>query len=238
VRVTFSAINLTASIDSNKTVVDTVYKLPQKLKSAQHVYYVHCNLFVGDYSDRFYKLLNGKRGVFYYKPDTKKLKIISEYNLKINPNKVIPATNINARETTISPNRKRLATVLFYYPVLEVLDEGSLSKKRYLLDPNPPSSVFSLKAFKKRNLNLYYEYVSTTDKYIYLLYSGAKEKNQYSRPMRIQILDWNGHPVAQYLIPTQYKLSSISVNKNKHTIYGVSIMNDAVYKFKYKFPKP
>lgn len=241
-RLKYLKIDLLASIRANKTVVDTVYKLPQKLMSATSMYYINNSMLAGYYSDTYYKLIDGKRGLFYYNLNTKKLKTFPQYMVnirnekKIGPADMMPYVNINARATDISPNRAHLAVVLFSYPRLKIFNVGSTKGTHYLLDSAPVGGL-SLDRFEHRDLTIYYRGLVATNKNIYLLYSGAKMKNQSSSPKRIQVVSWQGQPEAQYIIPAKYKLATLSVDEKNNCFYGVSFLNDAIYKFNYSSTK-
>jgi len=49
----------------------------------------------------------------------------------------------------------------------------------------------------------------------------------------LQVIDWNGSPQKQFKFPARYDLSSVVDDEENEVIYGLSINNDAIYKFDY-----
>lgn len=229
---TYVSINVTASLDSNKVIIGKIYKLPGQLVGTTRAFYIDSSTIAGMYDDQFYQQLDGRRGGFYYYTKSDTFETFSLYNLKIKPLEVLPATNVNARTSAISPDHSKLAFVMSNSPKLEIFQVGSTKPHRFLLDSNPPKDIFDLKTFKERENIEYYRYVDVTNNYIYLLYSGFRHNERdEAHQTRIQVLDWEGNPQAQYLIPAKYNLVTFIVDEKNKMFYGVSYINDAIYKF-------
>lgn len=225
-------INMTTSIDSSKLIVEKRLSLPIELRGAFDFFHINNKTLLGIYDDRFNKQLDERRGGYYYYPKLDTFKTFPLFNLKIRPYEIMPAMNINARMPAVSPDRGKLAVIMMHYPGLEIFDIKSHSLTRYLLDPNPPRDTFDLKAFKKGEVTEYYPFIYSTNSYIYLLYTGHTASD-YKYETKIQIMDWNGNPHAQYLIPAKYALSMFVVDEKNQHFYGLSYPNDAIYKFDY-----
>jgi hypothetical protein len=186
-------------------------------------------------TDRFYNQLDQLRGGFYYYPGSDKVETFPLYNLEIESeesNNVIPAMNLNSRVSAISPDRSKFATVMMHYPGLEIFNVGSKTADRYLLDPKPPSVTFDLVSYNLNEILAYYTFLDATNNYIYLQYSGVNDRSSVHET-RIQVMDWNGNPQAQYVIPAKYSLAMFTVDEKNKRFYGVSHINDAIYQFDY-----
>lgn len=232
IRKELMSLNLTASLDSNKLIIENRYTLPVELRGAIDFLYLDKNKFVGVYDDRFDKQLDEQRGGFYYNAKTDTFEIFSLQNFKIKPYEMMPATNVNARMPAISPDRSKVAIVTLFSPKMAIFEVGSKTPARYLLDSNLPEGTFELEAFKKGEVIEYYKYIDATNNYIYLLHSGNKIKDNAGETW-IQVLDWKGNPSNQYLIPSEYNLSMFVVDEKNKLFYGLSYPNDAIYKFDY-----
>lgn len=233
IRKSLISIDLTASLDSDQLVIENRYTLPNELRGALDFMYGNEDTFIGVYDDRFDKQLDKKRGGFYYNAKTDTFHTFPLNNLEIQPYEMISATNINARMPAISPTGSKVAIIMLHFPQLSILDVGSFATNSYLLDSNPPEVTFDLEAFKKGEVIEYYRYIDVTNNYIYLLYSGNRIKNDAGET-RIQVIDWQGNPSNQYLIPAKYKLSMFVVDEKNKQFYGLSYPNDAIYRFDYK----
>ncbi len=235
---TFSRINLTATLDSNKIVIDKRYNLPGELVGTSQIFFINNTLLAGMYDDHFSKQLDEKRGLFFYHPDTKKFITVPLYNYKVEPYKTIsvaiPASNANARGAAIKPDRTKIALISLMYPMLEILDINSSNVKRYLLKEKLPELPFKVRAIRKRKIINYYNNLTVSNNHIYLLYFGGTLSEYVTpHPTRIQVLDWKGHPQAQYLIPAEYTIVKFIVDEKNKVFYGLSYVKDAIYKFEY-----
>lgn len=227
-----NVINLNSSIVENKLIMDNEIELPSELVGTQTVFFVDDEKIIGIYDDKFYRALDQRRGGFYYFPYSETFEIIELHNLQIDPYEVMPATNINSRIAVSSPDGSKFAIVLTYSPLLEIFDTGSTTPKRYYLGSTTPQNIFELESFKDEELIEYYTFIDSSDKYIYLLFSG----NHYSEtPLenKIQVIDWDGNPIKEYIIPQNYGLNMFKVDEENSTIYGLSYSNDAIYKFNF-----
>lgn len=230
-------IDLEASMEANEIILNKAFDFPAELRGAGQIFYVNDTMIMGVYDDHFYKKLDGLRGGFYYYPETGEVETFPLYNLSIEPNEpdnVMPATNFNARTSSISPDRSKFATVMVNFPGLEIFGVGSDSPTRYLLDADPPPATLDLKTYKQGEFIQYYNYIETTNNYIYLLKTGILDKNWDSAyQTRIQVIDWKGNPQAQYIIPDKYSIAMFVVDEKNERFYGISHINDAAYIFDY-----
>lgn len=228
-------IDLEASMEANEIILNKAYDFPVELRGAGQIFYVSDTMMMGVYDDHFYKQLDGLRGGFYYYPEAGKVQTFPLFNLDIEPeepNNVMPATNINARMSAISPDRSRFVTVMVNYPGLEIFDVGSNSSTRYMLDPDPPPVTLDLKTYEQGEFIQYYNYIKATNDYIYLSKTGILDRNWDSAyETRIQVIDWEGNPQAQYVIPSKYSLAMFTVDEKNERFYGISHSNDAAYQF-------
>ncbi len=127
-----------------------------------------------------------------------------------------------------------MATVLVRSPKMELFEIGSTTPIRYLLGSDPPDDRFRLEEYQDGEVTDYYKYMQVTNESIYLLYSGYKKnEEQEQKEQFIRVLNWQGSPKAQYLIPEKYELSTFVVDEEHNVLYGSSYNNDSIYTFKY-----
>lgn len=74
--------------------------------------------------------------------------------------------------------------------------------------------------------------IFTTDNYIYTL--NLDNRYEYTpeerTPWNIQVFDWNGKPVKQYVLPDEINIFNFVVDEERGLLYGVE--DNQVYKFK------
>jgi hypothetical protein len=227
-----SKINLNKSKEMDGIVVDAEYEFPAELRGIDNVYYINEDTLAGIYSDNFYKKLDGKWGGFYYYPKTKKLETFSLLNLTLEPYELMPAINLNSRLSSLAPNRKKMAVVNVHAPVLEVIEIGAKQPIKYYLGFKPSTFTYNLDDFKNDKVTQYYTFVATTNKYIYLLYANHAYTTE-KMEAKIQVIDWDGNPKAEYVIPKEYDLGMFTVDENDSVIYGLSYSNDSIYTFNF-----
>lgn len=229
----WNKIDLIKSMEKQEVVIEEDYELPRELNGARDVFFKDENTLVGIYDDYFDKRLDERRGGFYYNIDSQNYELVQLENLKIEPYEVMPATNINAKMPAISPDRSKLAIVSVYSPLIEILNLNTKEVTKINLDKDSYKTEFLLDDFKERKLNLHYTFVHASNEYIYLLYSGQPEEVSDQEERYIRVITWGGDPVSQYTIPAKYSLSSFFVDENARSIYGQSLENDAMYRFKF-----
>lgn len=228
----YSKINLNKSKETNGIVVDAEYEFPVELRGINDVYYINEDTLAGIYSDNFYKKLDGKWGGFYYYPKSKKFETFTLLNLTIEPYELMPSINLNSRLSSLAPNRRKIAVVNVHTPILEIIKIGSKQPKKYYLGFKPSTYTYNLKDFKNDEVTQYYTFVATTNKSIYLLYANHAYSTE-KRVAKIQVIDWEGNPKAEYLIPKEYGLGMFTVDEKDSVIYGLSYSNDSIYKFNF-----
>ncbi|MTI88315.1 MAG: hypothetical protein FH748_10135 [Balneolaceae bacterium] len=227
-----NVIDLNKTIKSNKIVSLKEYEFPSDLMGVSNIFYVNEDTLMGMYSDHFYKKLDGKKGGFYYFPKTKKFETFELTNLTIDPFSTIDESNLNARFPILSRDRKTFALLMRYAPIFEILDVGSKSVNTFYIESYPETYVYSLEAYRDFELTNYYDFAYSGEKYIYILYKG-KPFSLEPKKSKIQVLDWDRNPIAEYIVPKEYGLSLFAVDEDKKVLYGLSYRNDAIYRFYY-----
>ena len=227
-------VNLNKSIANGKLIINKRYKLPQTLFGLKHIFGME-DEFIGVYDSRNEIGPKGKTGACHYFPNMDSVSTASLFNVNLEPFRIVPAMNVNARLADFSANKKKMVVVMKRSPKIEILNfSDTLSLERYSSAPHTDIdtlNTFKLEAYQSKELTLYYQYLQITDQYIYLLYSGYQENR--SKEQKIRVIDWNGNKIAQYQIPDKYDLSSFEVDEAKEEFYGSSYANDAIYKFNY-----
>jgi len=232
-------IDLISTLESDELVVSHKYELAWDLHGAYLSFYVDENTVIGTYRDHFHQRLDGKYGLFYYYPETDSIEIYPLYNLDIYSNDGQPVNdpsaimNINSHASALSPDRSKFAVQLMYTPRLEVYTIGDPHPLRLLLQPVKLDEDFELESFHQGNITKYYNDIQASDDYIYLLYSGHTEADDEIHELEktIQVIDWEGNPVRQFLIPAQYDITLFTVNEGNGYFYGLSHTTDKIYKF-------
>jgi len=229
---TWVAVDLKVTIETDEIVVDRRYEFPKELSGARDIFKVNDTLITGIYDDHFTKRIDEKRGVFLYYPGTGSYELLPVRNFSIEPYEAMPATNINAKAIAVSPDRTRLAIVSVFNPLLEVVDLENKSVTEYILNEDTfKEDKFDLEKFISREEIQHYGFVDATEKYLYLLYSGYPENTATEHEQKIHVLNWNGTPVKQYLIPEEYSLTSFFIDEQNNELIGHSIPDDKAYKF-------
>jgi len=227
-----NVIDLNETIKSNEIVSLKEVEFPSDLMGISNIYYVNEDTLMGMYSDHFYKRLDGKKGGFYYFPKTNSFETFELRNFTIEPFNSMDESNLNARFPILSHNRKKFAFLTRFAPVFETLDVGSKSVNTFFIESYPETYVYDLEAYRNFELTNYYDFAHAAEKYIYLLHRG-KPFSLEPQESKIQVLDWDRNPIAQYLIPKEYGLSIFAVDEDKELFYGLSYTNDAIYRFHY-----
>ncbi len=236
-KLTLHELNLSASIDSGKTVMKQIMTLPRELSGGWEPHLINYDTLVGYFDDRFDKKLKDKAGLYYYYPDSSEFDTYSLFDLNIKnlpPKYFMAETNLNARQLSMAPNRQKFAIAMVHYPRLDLFTSGSATPTTYLTASNPPDTTFNLDQYKEGKVTEYYSNLYVTNNKMYLLYHGiSKERRRGEHSSFIQVIDWNGNPIEHYFIPSKYSLSLIVADEANNKFYGLSTYNDAIYQFKY-----
>ncbi len=234
-------IDLLSTLESGEVVVAHEYELPWDLHGAYLSFYVDENTVIGTYRDHFYQRLDGNFGLFYNFQETDSIEIYPLYKLDIYSNDGQPVNdpsaimNINSHASAISPDRSKFAVQLMYTPRLEVFTIGYPHPSRFLLKAKPPKEDFDLESIRQFTAPKYYNEIQATDNFIYLLYSGHSEADDeiYQLEKIVQVIDWDGNPHNQFLIPAQYDITLFTVDEENGYFYGLSHTTDTIYRFEY-----
>lgn len=228
-----SEIDVAASMNSGKLEIIQSYEFPKDLMGGRDVFYINDALIVGIYDDHFSKKLDKKRGIFLYNTEENEYELLNLKNIEVVPFEEMPATNVNAKMPTLSPDRTKLAIVNVHNPLLEIVDLKTKQVKEYKLAGEEIRSQYLLEDFKDGEVVQYYTFAYSTDQYLYLLYKGYPEKEAGSQSDFIQVYTWDGKPVNHYEISSKYALSSFYVDERERSIIGHSLEYGQVYKFEY-----
>ncbi len=235
-------IDLLETLVSGEMKVFNEHELHWDLYGAYFFYTIDEEMIVGTYRDQFYQRLDGNYGLFYYNPGNDSVVTVPLHNLDILTNEGLPVNdpsarmNINSHASAISPDRSKIATIMFYTPRLEVFHIGEHSSSQLYLKPENVNEKYDLDTFYRGDITVYYNDIHVTDEYIYFLYSGHKEAEDEIRSLEkiIQVIDWNGNPHRQYIIPSRYDITVFTVDEDNGHIYGLSHPKDAIYKFPFQ----
>lgn len=227
-----NVIDLNETINSNQIVSLELYEFPSDLMGVSNVYYVNEDTLMGMYSDHSYRRLNGKKGGFYYFPKTNRFETFELTNLTIEPFHSTDESNLNARFPILSHDRKKFAFLTRFAPIFEALNVGSESVNTFFIESYPETHVYSLEAYRNFELTHYYDFAYSAERYIYLLNRGEPFSLE-PQESKIQVLDWDRNPIAQYIVPKEYGLNMFVVDEGKEMFYGLSYTNDAIYRFNY-----
>lgn len=224
-------IDISSSFKEGELIVKHRVELPKKLWGLSNIRYLGSSEgYIGIYEDRNQKRIDGKRGGFYATPQLEKFDFFPLKNLSVEPYQMSPAMNVNGRTPELTPNREKFVTLLAYFPLIEVIDITKREKKQYLLESNPPDSVFELENFKSGETVRYHRDMYATDNHIYILTTNELIN---SGKQKIKVIDLMGKAEAVYEISEEYELSSIIVDEERKKIYGTSYRNDTAYIFEY-----
>lgn len=224
-------INLTSSIKKQKVVVDSILDL--SFPSAMDISSIKNQQFIGMYDDRFYKKLDQKRGLFHYNSDTGDFETYNLKNIEVYPVQTMAAMNANNRTMAISPDRTKAVFSMMFYPLVEFFDIKNLNKSEILMSNKIPELPLELADFQDRKWAEFFIHAYALNQNVYLLES-FKNRDVSRDFQKIKVIDWDANPVAQYIIPGEYSLNSIVVDRKQEILYGISYSNDAAYKFDLK----
>jgi len=226
-------LDVTSSIQENEVVIAKEFKLPE-IFSHPFISLSHINseTYLGMYGDQVYQQFDGREGGWYYSPEDTSVTTFSMYNLNMEPFDAFPARNLNIRYLGVSPDRNKFATALLFAPVIEIFDMYSTKPLQIQVTdkPFPPTAPFTPEDFNENRLTEYFWFIYTSNENIYLLYTG-KKMSEPNKEQFVKIIDWEGNPVQQYSIPTEYNIDWFQVDVENSQLYGLSWNNDAVYRF-------
>lgn len=226
-------LDVTASIKENEVVIAKEFKLPEIFSHpAISLFHIDSETYLGMYGDQFFQQFDGQEGGWYYSPADTSITTLSMYNLHMEPFDAIPESNLNIRYLGVSPDRSKFATAFLFAPVVEIFDMYSTKPLQIQVTdkPFPPTAPFTPEDFNERRLTEYFWFIFTSNEHIYLLYTG-KEMSEPNKEQYVKIIDWEGNPVQQYSIPTEYNINLFQVDVENNQLYGLSWNNDAVYRF-------
>jgi len=226
-----SEIDIDKSMKSGKLEIVNQFEFPKELSGARDVFYINDKLITGIYDDNFSKRLNEKRGVFFYYQKSGTYELLELNNIDLDPYEAMPATNINAKMPTLSPDRKRLAIASVHNPILEIVDLERKKVKEFKLEGKEVIENYRLEDFKDGEATQYFTFAYSTVDHIYLLYKGYSENNTEEKPDFIKIYTWDGDPVGKYEIPFGYAISSFYLNEEKGELTGHSLENGKTFNF-------
>ena len=137
-------------------------------------------------------------------------------------------SDIFSTRMSVKPDRSKIALAGRYVDVIEIYD--TLGNGLGLL--KGPEKSLSVKFDKKRSAaeNLFlkspetkraYLQIKSTDRYIYLLYSGKEKQDEsnYSSGNLFYVLDWQGQPVARYDL--ENPVLDFAVDEKNGILYGI-----------------
>jgi len=142
------------------------------------------------------------------------------YNIKNKPTiGYSQATNINF---DLNEKQKKIAIGYLHFDKIEILNLNG-QKNKIIIGPDQLKPKFKYKGQTLSNKNLkkaYYD-IESNDEYIYALYSGKyginRQKGQYvyNYPAIIHKFDWEGNPIAKYILDKQIIEFEIDFNRDQ-----------------------
>ncbi len=230
----FMTIDISASTDLGETVVARSGRLPSSLMSTQFQFlHPDGERLIGIYDDRFNRQLDERRGVYILEPEEGEYQLVELHNLSIFPFDTMAETNLNAKVPAISQEREKAVMAGRFYPTIEIIDLNSNEVvQKYSIVEQLPAAEFGLEEFQLGEVMTYYNFVAATEEYIFLLYEGV-ENRLLENPQKkwIQVLDWQGTPVHQFLIPEEYDIHRFTLDIDSDRIFAISHTQDAIYSF-------
>lgn len=156
--------------------------------------------------DTFYYVDNAKPGKAIYSAARQGDSIVTKevFNLTLNPKRKSPFSYIGS--FGINQKRDRMVYAYKYFKVLKFMDlEGKTVKTLNFAQNSMDEGTLRMTDGLDQNVTNYMA-VCTTDKYVYVTYSGrtpvavgqdASKKNYY---MYVEQYDWNGNPIHRYRV--------------------------------------
>lgn len=133
----------------------------------------------------------------------------------------------------ISTKHKRLAWFSMYGDVMEIYDYTQTYNIKTICSKVIKLPSTSLSGIMRMDAHLGVSSIATDDKYIYALYNGkmlseiVKDRDKAFFSDKIMIFDWDGNPVELWNLTHQ--ISYITYNKQKHSLYGLGLDEEADY---------
>ena len=229
-----STLNLSKSIKENSEIIENRYPISIKSNFDQFLRYIKPNLLVGGVINLD---VNMSRVRFY---NVKSKEIVNNYPLVpfIENNKKEDLTfrqyTYNTLYTSIlsvKPDKKRLVSAMHKFDRFDILNiEGKPTK---VVEYNSEINKKRNNPYSKDNESrVFYSDISTTNRYIYLLYinQAIVDYPNKSISTEVHVYDWNGNPIKKYLIPNY--LNFITVNEDDTEMMGISTPNEEIVSFK------
>jgi hypothetical protein len=224
-------VDVGASLSSGETVLHREYAFPRELSGAwgANVYQIRDSMLIGMYEDRMTKQLDEKRGIFYLYADEGRHEFFPLLNLSVDRFDLHASMNINARGSSITPDRSKVVMTYRFAPLIDILEVQTQTIITEQIDSIPMDMIFNLDDFKNDALVEYYGSVVATDERFYVVFTGRVPTED--QDMLIRVVDWSGNVLAQYIIGHEFELGTFIVDEPNSTIYGLSWEQDAIYEF-------
>lgn len=236
-----SQINVTESIDKNKTIVDKEFQLRPQSKFFT-VFYIDSAKVVG----RSANTTPHMNRLQIYNPILDSIiKTVPVFpKIKNNNNDLdflfYRYNSLYISILTMKPDRTKFASAMHrMFNRIDVFDsEGNLE-----------NSIIEGKEFPKRmieeylrakeedvdkNVKVYYQDAFASDSYIYCLYYNQLE-SEYAKkfiPTEIRIFNWKGEPLCKIKVPDY--LQSITIDEKNGIMYGVAYFNEKIFRYNIK----
>ena len=228
------AWNITKSVEQNTTVYEeSVLKKPENHPAPFFSY----NMLVGKDSVMGYlpgtPMLNAPSAApvwyLFEKSTNRCLAEIHNYDPIDNPDAQKVVSDCFSTSACAKPDGTKLVESMYYLPQINIIDVKSGKVSGYLMKGHDDYSIFST---DMRELHCCYRQVTSTDKYIFALWSGRKlNEDDYSRGYdEVHVFDWDGRMLKK--VKLSVPVQSIYLDQANDLLYGCHQDRQPLYRYK------
>jgi len=235
-----SLINLTKSIEKNKTVIEKEIKYKPEAEFST-VFFIDSTKIVGN----TYMSIPDMYRLKIYNPETnsitKTVPLFPEVrNTNQNLNFIFYRYNYIYVSSLIMKNDKtKFVSVMCMFNRLDFFDSNGNLQYSYIDKDNVTKSQIndylssSDKHLRDLNIKHYYMDACSAGKYIYTLYYNQK-KADYTKavPVKIRIFNWEAEPVCEINVPDY--LTTFTIDEKNGIMYGVAYFDEKILKYDIK----
>ncbi len=243
-------IDITRSVEENKTVIDKVVKTGTRDSFFVDMYfgaifYLDSTKLVGTTSNLSLKM---KRFVVYNPIEDTIIKAVAPFpEVKYDFTKkdegygrlMYIYNQLYIAGLGMKPDESLFASAMSMFNRLDIFDANGNVTNSYVDDDNISENL--IKEYLSSNLDNvskvpvknYYADVSVTDRFIYALYQNRLDSAwRTSVPVKVRIFNWKAEPVCTIDIPDF--LQHISVDENNGILYGCAYTDEKILKYDIK----
>lgn len=207
-------VDLTATIELGRLVIDRSILLPEKIGSAFDYYMLSDSSFLGRgmmIEGRFFHYNNGSMALSPFYPDLPR-EIPSGFK-----------HNLYAGRSSLSRDNDLFASALIFFKQIDVYGP-ELTHQFSIKFPDSPDDIdFYRDEAMGADLDYFYRDIHVSDSYIYALYHGVKYNEADSKDYghsEIHLFSLQGEPIAKYTL--NHTLYSITSTDDDRFLYGIA----------------